>query len=84
MVSEENTPPERLDGWESGFGDSDTDYRVDYGRYTRKKTKCVEVDHNPSIWRCHGIPTFSLIADGRMRGVCGCIALSKGRWSEHI
>lgn len=43
--------------------------------------QCTHVDHNPSIWRWHGIVMFFLILDGRKRGVGGCVAQPKGMWS---
>ena len=55
-----------------------------FGVNIKKKDQMQQaVDQNPSIWMWRGIPTFSSVQNGGMRGVYGCIVLSEGMWSGH-
>ena len=76
MADEENTPKASV---EQVIG-----FRGRGLRYGVQGRQHQDLDHNPSIWRWRRIPTFSMIPDGMMRGVWGCMALFEGMWSGHI
>ena len=73
MADKDNIPLEPLCGGVSGLGG--TLGLTLGGTPRRRKPNALRVDYNPSIWRWHMIPTFLLIPNGKMRGVCRCLKL---------